>query len=438
MLRTALLVGSLVSAAVVLGVSCGGGPKNVCVDKNVRCEAPLSCDPEDGKCKCGGRGGRICPEGFVCDAISNTCLTTKCANVTCSGGTTCDVNDGRCKCGGTGGVICQTGEICNPNARICQAAVSCTQVACPKNQTCDGATGKCRCGSAECPAPRFCSVDQQNSQKTCIENLCSGVTCLGATECDPADGYCKCNGVICQSGESCACPDGGSCEVAQRSCKPGSACVGVTCYGGTTCDPADGLCKCGGPGGPVCSSAQICALGPPPQCQGGQQCVLADGGAKICTGGASCDPEDGKCKCGGRGGTVCKEANPPTDPGEICISNPTQQACKRPCDPRSPDCPTGTYCYFDSTAAVPAAYCAAPTDTKTEGQACNSPTACFISNPPTALHCNGLAQGTTGICRRYCDDTQPDSQTCLQVPVAQVCDPISGAPPGYGFCRPAN
>lgn len=61
----ALLVGAVTA-------SCGGGSNNLCVDRNVSCEAPLTCDPSDGVCKCGGRGGVVCSEGFSCDPVSNT------------------------------------------------------------------------------------------------------------------------------------------------------------------------------------------------------------------------------------------------------------------------------------------------------------------------------------------------------------------------------
>ena len=55
----------VISAGVmgVVGASCGGGVKNICVDRNIRCSSPLICDPGDGICKCGGRGGVVCAEG---------------------------------------------------------------------------------------------------------------------------------------------------------------------------------------------------------------------------------------------------------------------------------------------------------------------------------------------------------------------------------------
>lgn len=431
-------------AAVVVGAvtaSCGGGTKNLCLDRNVSCEAPLTCDPSDGVCKCGGRGGVVCASGFSCDPAANTCLSTRCARVDCTDkpGTSCDVLDGLCKCGGTGGVVCTDTEACNPNAKACVPRVNCTQVACPLNQSCDQATGHCKCGGAECNAGQSCSVSSEGA-KTCVNDACTGVTCTGNNACDTADGLCKCNGVVCQSGEACACPAGsdGGCAGNQLACRPGNACANVTCTNNTTCDPVDGLCKCGGPGGPVCASNQICNLGPPAQCQGGAQCTLPDGGAKSCSGGTSCDPEDGKCKCGGRGGIVCLPENVDggMTPAEICVQNPVQQACRQPCDIRSPNCPSGTYCYYDSSAATPAAYCAAPTDMKTEDDACTVATACFSTSPaPRSIHCLGLVLGQTGICRAYCD-VAAGTAGCIQVPRPQTCLQIPQAPSGYGYCNP--
>jgi len=426
--------------------SCSSGPTNLCNSKNVKCDSSLICDPSDGVCKCGGRGGVVCPDQWVCDPVSNTCKSTLCATVDCSAkiGTSCDVVDGTCKCGGTGGKVCTASEVCDPNAKQCKPAIDCNSKACPRNQVCDTSTGACKCGESICDAGAFCSVAGTNDQKACIESLCATVQCPGdgVTACDPNDGICKCNGVVCLSGEACACPagsdggvDGGSCEATARVCVPGSACASPHCDGGTTCDPADGQCKCGGPGGPLCAADQLCALTPAPACQGGAQCTLPDGGPKLCEGGTSCNPENGICTCGGLGGTVCPAATN-TDPAYICVQIPNgQQSCKRPCDVRSPDCPTGTYCYFDSEAVTPAAYCSAPTGTSQEGDACIHATDCFANNPPKSLDCNGVSLGQAGICREYCD-VATGNQGCTQVPRPQTCNQISGAPAGFGYCQP--
>ncbi len=419
--------------AMMTGLACSA-PRDLCVERKVSCDAPLACDPGDGECKCGGRGGVVCPTGFRCDPLGGTCQSTRCASVDCSDkpGTSCDVLDGVCKCGGTGGLTCGADQVCDPNARVCVPRVSCAAIACPHNEHCEPASGRCLCGAAECAVGERCSLAGATQAPACTADVCTGVTCLGASVCSVTDGLCACNGVVCQSGEACSCPptaDGG-CEPTARACRSSSECADrLRCGNGTTCDPADGQCRCGGPGGPACALNQVCTLGPPAQCQGGDQCTLSDGSSKRCVSGTSCDPEDGRCKCGGRGGLACGS-------GEICIQNPVQQACRRSCDVRNPDCPAGAYCYFDSSASTPAAYCSAPTDAKVEEQGCTAATACFSTVPAArSLHCLGLVLGQTGICRAYCDLAAGNSG-CVQVPVAQTCSQLPGAPTGVGTCAP--
>ncbi|MBK7859049.1 MAG: hypothetical protein IPJ65_10610 [Archangiaceae bacterium] len=224
------------------------------------------------------------------------------------------------------------------------------------------------------------------------------------------------------------CPSGTTCAPSSQTCQAASLCAQVTCIGGTTCDPVDGLCRCGGQGGPVCTAAQLCNVGPPPTCQGGPACTGADGGQTLCTGGTSCDPSDGRCRCGGLGGVVCQG-------GEVCVSSALSMACRAPCDPLSPACSTGTWCFFDGAASPPTAYCAPPSNVRAEGQACVSATSCFQSSPAHALVCVGLAPGQAGICREYCA-TSSGTTGCSQVPATQLCTQLPQAASGLGYCAP--
>ncbi len=431
MFKSSFLVAGL--GCLFLATGCGGA-KDLCKSKNVSCDSPLTCDPFDGVCKCGGRGGRSCPDQSVCDPTTNTCLSTRCGDKDCRNGTSCDQNDGQCKCGATGGAVCAADQVCNPATKLCAPIADCTQVACPTNQVCDTSSRTCKCGTATCAPGDYCAAGADT--RTCMKSLCSGVSCAPNNVCDPNDGRCKCNGTVCQSGQACACPsaDAGTCAPTARVCRAGSGCVGVTCpNNGTTCDPVDGQCKCGGPGGPSCTAQQICSQ-LTKQCQGGDQCKNLDGTPKVCNGGTSCDPEDGKCKCGGRGGVECKPAMG-NEPAEVCVSTSFQQACRRPCVPYASDCPTGVFCYFDSTALSPVAYCSPNSGTQGEASQCNTPTACYVSQPaPRALHCLGLAVGTTGLCYDYCDMAQGNTG-CPQIP-AHACEQIPNAPAGYGYCQP--
>lgn len=221
---------------------------------------------------------------------------------------------------------------------------------------------------------------------------CLGVACVGDTTCSLEDGECRCNGTTCQPGQTCTCPAGmPGCQPGERVCETSSRCDSVTCTGGAQCDAADGLCKCGGSSGPVCSDAQFCGAIRPPQCQGG-------GCAQLCDDGTSCDADDGTCKCGGRGGSACSS-------GEVCVSSATQYVCRLRCAPLAGPCPEGQACFVDTRPAAGVSYCAFPSALLGEGEACSGPTQCFDAH---ALHCAGLtAQVPSGTCREACDPSQP-------------------------------
>src|SRR5690606_18490422 len=81
------------------------------------------------------------------------------------------------------------------------------------------------------------------------------------------------------------------------------------------CDPQDGVCKCGGPGGTICAADEICVLsaGQPASCETN---ICA---GVLCERGMNCDPTDGSCSCGGEicgDGTVCRDNSCVT--GSLC------------------------------------------------------------------------------------------------------------------------
>lgn len=82
----------------------------------------------------------------------------------------------------------------------------------------------------------------------------------------------------------------------------GDLCAGVNCGNGTRCDPADGTCKCGGPGGVVCVEGQTCSTDPLPHCLS-DLCIDV-----VCPSEERCDPTDGTCRCGV---AICAQ-------GEVC------------------------------------------------------------------------------------------------------------------------
>ena len=164
----------------------------------------------------------------------------------------------------------------------------------------------------------------------------------------------------------------------------------------------------------------------------------------MCPQGTSCDPEDGLCKCGGRGGEVCDDGS---DGGveETCVQSYFSQVCRPKCDPLLQNCTTaGQYCFFDLSAKNPTAYCAAPTGNQDVGKSCVAATDCFTTMPsPRGLFCAGLGSfddpGTSGLCRQYCQ-TGVTGACPFSNGDALYCDPITGqgwsAPPGVGYCTP--
>lgn len=420
-------LGTLLLITAALG--CGKAANTRCT--GVTCTGGLTCDPADGLCKCGGEGGLVCAQGQVCDSKHLACVdpAIACEQVTCEGNTACDPADGQCKCGGSGGPVCAAGEICDPATRHCSSGTACTGVVCSGREVCDPTDAVCKCDGQVCGAGQICADTDGGG---CIASPCAGVHCTGSTTCDPADGQCKCGGAggpFCGAGETCACTavgaDGG-CDAASRACEGSTLCASVTCTGGTVCDPADGVCKCGrgedgGAGGNICGSGQSCdpAVG---ACIGGDRCRDV-----VCPGGTSCDPEDGQCKCGGQGGQVCGQ-------DQSCFQLQNGNACRTGCDPLMQNCPPNQACFFDESAIAATGYCAPP-GTKTD-----------LGNPPPL--CNGpadCAQGYNcepevgrdfpGTCHRYCDTKQgangcTNSDVCVQVG--------NGAPVGLGQCKPQS
>ncbi len=407
--RYVALLFAATGALALLAPACGDPQQPTNTDKcaSVTCEGGTSCDPTDGVCKCGGEGGLFCAAGETCDADRKLCVSSACAEVTCGGGSTCDVADGKCKCGGSGGPECKAGEQCDAQTRTCVAAKLCEGVICAGGTTCDEADGQCKCGGATCGEFEVCKAGQ------CTADKCAGVNCTGGTLCDPADGQCKCAGAACGYGQICACTGGGECAAAERSCSGIQRCASVECAGGTTCDPADGKCKCGGPGGPTCGFGQSCDV-LAKTCLGGNRCA-----GVTCTGGLSCDPEDGVCKCGGLNGQVCLA-------GESCATIDGANRCVTPCDPRAQQCGNGQACDVEVEASL--SFCS-PAGTKVEGSGCSESKEC-----EPGFHCQKRA-GQTGACRRYCDKSDSNGGVCPTVPSAQVCEQLQGAAPGVGACN---
>jgi len=355
------LVGVVVMLAVGT-VGCGDGGETStasrCFDKV--CEEGFSCDEADGHCKCGGE--LICGAGEGCSlSPSPHCVSSSCEFTSCTRGQTCHPQTGRCQCGE---VVCGKGEVCV--AEKCVEHDPCEEVRCGEGLVCDPSDQRCKCGGTVCGAGTVCV------EGACEVDPCAGVSCGANSVCNPEDGFCHCgdlDGGICNTGEACLEEDG------SFFCAISTLCDEPVCVGGSVCDPDDGQCRCGGVGHrhPVCDAEKICVEG---ACRGGDLC--APGGVeKVCAQGTTCDPTDGVCKCGGRFGEICGE-------GEGCTHLDGVSRCARLCDlletPSS--CGQGQACYFELGQPHGKAFCA-PEGHGELNDVCESPNECA-----PGLHCS--------------------------------------------------
>ncbi len=334
----------------------------------------VACDPADGIYKCGfpeHAGAVACGPGQLCTVDpAPACTSGLCDLVTCTGGQACDPGDGLCKCGSA---PCGEGEQCVQNT--CVASNLCVGVTCGASEACDPADGLCKCGGA------ICTFGQSCQDGACTDDACAGVNCGPGTECNPDDGLCHCGGVdgdVCTTGQACV--DDGT----TAYCDGVDLCenASIRCQGGTVCDPADGQCRCGGvgPTAPICGAGQTCDA-TLDQCLGGDQCTQPDGNPVECGNGTSCDPENGLCKCGGLGGDTCGNQ-------QVCVDISGAATCANPCSPiEQATCGEGAGCFFDPMQRSLGAFCATTGENPVpEGGNCSAVTECA-----PGLHCVAAA-----------------------------------------------
>jgi len=299
----------LLAAAALSGCAgeVEGGPALRCAE--VLCDGALECDEADGLCKCGGALGRFCGEAEIC--VGDTfpqCISPLCDFVACERGMSCNARLGECLCGET---RCEEDERCSGGS--CTKSSHCEASGCDRGMSCDLLDGVCKCGEASCDEPQVCVLGQ------CVIDPCAGVSCAANSSCNPQDGTCHCgslSGAICNTGEACLETD------EAFSCGISTLCDGKSCGGGTVCDPDDGSCRCGGVGNahPSCTPEEVCVDG---RCRGGLLCE-PEGVPTVCERGSSCDPADGRCRCGGAGGEECLA-------DEVCVHLEDGSSCQRPC-----------------------------------------------------------------------------------------------------------
>lgn len=220
-----------------------------------------------------------------------------------------------------------------------------------------------------------------------------GESCPTGLSCDPTDGLCKCGGAggaVCRGGETC---DGTTRTCLAPTCA-------TSCPAGTACG-ADGACHCGGVLGPACDAGDVCgAFG---RCESVDPCAGVS-----CSGGMVCDASHGgECRCG-TGGPACGA-------GEQCVGGECRRercsgvACTggAECDPADGLCKCG---------GAGGGVCRA-------GEACGADRRCVRSSRCDGVTCRAgeVCDPTDGKCTcgrlggPYCRD----DQTCE--PLAAVC-----------------
>lgn len=388
-----------------LGAACDGTTTEQILDRcaEVACLESFRCDPADGVCKC---GGEPCRQGQACaQTPAPHCVATLCAFASCAPAETCEPETGRCLCGAA---PCGPEMVCEDGA--CVAEDRCNSVVCPEGERCDSESGACACDGGRCGEDASCV------EGVCVFNRCAGVHCGPEERCSQEDGRCHCGaegGPIC--GASQVCVRGG--EESLASCEESSLCADVVCGGGTSCDPNDGQCRCGGFGesAPICSLEESCHDG---RCVGGDLCMV-DGAPKECAGLSSCDPSDGACKCGGSEGRSCGG-------NEVCLTFEEGLRCAQICDPLSPEegCGAAEACFWlvGATVYETAAVCAAP-GSGGLGSACERSDDCRAS-----LFCSAA-----GRCRALCD-LSLDEDSCPHLAAGTFCAPVPNGPEHLGFC----
>jgi len=356
-----LPLASVCALLSLAAVACGGESVTISGSRCSMsdCDEGLVCDEADGVCKC---GGSICKEGERCSLDdAPTCVATSCDFVQCERGETCNPDTGACQCGSE---RCAEGQWCVDST--CLATDLCEFMTCSPGMSCDPRSGLCACGGVVCDEGESC-VDG-----ICTSERCGGVSCGANSVCSPEDGRCRCgdlDGPICSTGEACL-EDG-----AAFACAISTKCEQSACRVGTICDPEDGLCRCGGVGTgfEVCDQNESCIDG---TCRGGLLCE-PDGIPTVCAPGLSCDPADGVCKCGGEGGVECGSE-------EACTLLAGEPSCLRVCTllAGGSACAFGESCYFDQGQAHAEAFCA-PTGDRGLNGLCEEPNECAQN-----LHCS--------------------------------------------------
>ena len=270
----------------------------------------------------------------------------------------CSASDKYHKCDCDWTVYKYNSAICPPNST-------------PSNNVCKSYSDGCVCNEAG-------YVWNEDSNR-CEFRCSSDADCGDGKVCNDSDG--QCYGCL-DDGD---CGEGNVCR--NNVCKAEDKCENVTCSGGQSCNPDNGLCEC--PSGQVWHNEKCEKT----NCQNGG--VTCSGSTPICTAGGDCVECEKDSDCGSSGtwscvNNQCKTTDLCKDVtcsgGKLCNSN--NGLC---------ECPSGTKDFGDGICETP--NCVNGGVTCENGQVCNQST-------------------------KQCENGSPSKETCIAAIKAQDSDVV--------------